>query len=59
MLLVVVYAKFQFNKKTRSLGNVGIMGFVFTNFQTDNYGTSSDDNEGNWVYHFQFQFAFA
>ncbi len=29
-----------------SLGNVGIMGFVLTNFQTDNYGTSSGDDEG-------------
>ncbi len=28
-------------KRQGSLGNVGIMGFVFTNFQTDNYGTSS------------------
>ncbi len=23
------------------------MGFVFTNFQADNYGTSSGDDEGN------------
>ncbi len=28
----------------------GIMGFVFTNFQADNYGTSSGDDEGNCVY---------
>ncbi len=26
------------------------MGFVFTNFQADNYGTSSGDDEGNCVY---------
>ncbi len=25
------------------------MGFVFTNFQADNYGTSSGDDEGNCV----------
>ncbi len=38
-------------KKTKgSLGNVGIMGFVFTNFQADNYGTSSGGDEGNCVY---------
>ncbi len=36
-----------FVKKT---GNVGIMGFAFTNFQADNYGTSSGDDEGNCVY---------
>ncbi len=33
-------------KRQGSLGNVGIMGFVFTNFQADNYGTSSGDDEG-------------
>ncbi len=37
-------------KRQGSLGNVGIMGFVFTNFPTDNYGTSSGDDEGNCVY---------
>ncbi len=33
-----------------SPGNVGIMGFVFTNFQADNYGTSSGDDEEKCVY---------
>ncbi len=37
-------------KRQGSLGNVGIMRFVFTNFQTDNYGTSSGNDEGNCVY---------
>ncbi len=37
-------------KRQGSLGKVGIMGFVFTNFQADNYGTSSCDDEGNCVY---------
>ncbi len=37
-------------KRQGSLGNVGIMGFVFTNFQADNYGTSSGDDEGNCMY---------
>ncbi len=37
-------------KRQGSLCNVGIMGFVFTNFQTNNYGTSSGDDEGNCVY---------
>ncbi len=57
-------------KRQGSLGNVGIMGFVFTNFQADNYGTSSGDDEGNCVgftnkvynhiqcYIYCFQFAF-
>ncbi len=36
--------------KEGSLGNVGIRRFVFTNFQADNYGTSSGDDEGNFVY---------
>ncbi len=26
------------------------MGFVFTNFQANNYGTSSGEDEGNYVY---------
>ncbi len=39
-----------YQKDKGSLGNVGIMGFVFTNFQADNYGTSSGDDEGNCVY---------
>ncbi len=34
-------------KRQGSLVNVGIMGFVFTNFQANNYGTSSGDDEGN------------
>ncbi len=37
-------------KDKGSLGNVVIMGFVFTNFQADNYGTSSGDDEGNCAY---------
>ncbi len=37
-------------KRQGSLGNVGIMGFVFTNVQADNYGTSSGDGEENCVY---------
>ncbi len=38
--------RFKDTKKTKeSLGNVGIIGFVFTNFQADNYGTSSGDDE--------------
>ncbi len=36
-------------KRQGSLGNVGIIGFVFTNFQADNYGTSSGYDEGNCV----------
>ncbi len=32
-----------------NLGNAGIMRFVFTNFQADNYGTLSGDDEGNRV----------
>ncbi len=41
-------------KRQGSLGNVGIMRFVFTNFQADNYGTSSGDDEGNCMYNFLF-----
>ncbi len=37
-------------KKQGSLGNVGTKIFVFTNFQADNYGTSSGDDEWNSVY---------
>ncbi len=37
-------------KRQGSLGSVGIMGFVLTNFPADNYGTSSGDDEGNCVY---------
>ncbi len=37
-----------FQKRQGSLGNVGTRRFVFTNFQADNYGTSSVD-EGNCV----------
>ncbi len=36
-------------KRQGSLGNVGIIGFASTNFQTDNYGTSSGDDERNCV----------
>ncbi len=37
-------------KKQRSLGNVGIRRFVFTNVQAGNYDTSSGDDEGNCVF---------
>ncbi len=37
-------------KRQGTLGNVGIMSFAFSNFQADNYGTSSGDDEGNCVY---------
>ncbi len=42
--------RLMYQKDKGSPGNVGIMGFVFTNFQADNYGTSSGDDEGNCVY---------
>ncbi len=31
-------------KRLGNMGNVGIRRFVFTNFQVDNYGTSSGDD---------------
>ncbi len=39
-----------YTKRQGCLGNVGIMGFVFTSFQGDNYGTSSGNDEGNCMY---------
>ncbi len=39
-----------YQKRHGSLGNVGIMRFVFINFQADNYDASSSDDEGNCVY---------
>ncbi len=42
------FANFRkFKKVQGSLGNVGERVFVFTNFQTDNYTTSSGDDEEN------------
>ncbi len=37
-------------KRHGSLGNVDITRFVFTNFEGNNYGISSGDDEGNCVY---------
>ncbi len=39
-------------KRQGSLGNVGTKVSVFTNFQVDNYGPLSGDDEGNceWVF---------
>ncbi len=39
-----------YQKRQGNLGNVGIMRFVFTNLQADNYDTSSGDDEGNRIY---------
>ncbi len=39
-----------YQKRQGSRGNGGIMRFVFTNFQADNYGTFSGDSEGTGVY---------
>ncbi len=41
---------YNLQKRQGSLANVRARRFVFTNFQADNYGTSSGDDEGNCVY---------
>ncbi len=39
-----------FPKRQGILGNFGIMRFVFTNFQADNYGSSSGDDDEKRMY---------